>query len=76
VRFVFARCHRLGVDEKIMQASQARKSDLMRCVQQIFGLGEQFLGMFLRQELHETLRADACPAGEQPLKVILAQADG
>ena len=37
---------------------------------------EQFLGVFLGQELHEAFGADACPAGEQSLEVILAQADG
>ena len=32
--------------------------------------------MFLRQKLHEAFGADACPGGEEALKVVFAQADG
>ena len=74
-RLVFSGSDGLGGDKKIMQASQARKSDLVGGIQQVFGLAEQFLGAFLGQVLQEALGADACPACEHPLKMIFTQSD-
>ncbi len=74
-RFVLTRCNSLCGHKQIMQASQAGKPHLVGGVQQVFGPAEQFLGAFLGQELQKTLGTDPGPAGEQSLKVILAQTD-
>ena len=74
-RFVFSGSDRFGGDEKIVEASQARKPDLIGGIQQVFGLIEQFLCAFLGQILQESFRADTCPACEHPLKVIFTQSD-
>jgi hypothetical protein len=43
-------------------------------LQQVLGSLQQSAGVYLGDELQESLGADACPAGEQALEVELAQA--
>jgi hypothetical protein len=74
-RSVLARRNGFSGDKKLVQAAQARKSELMRGVQQVFRTVEQFLRAFLCQELHEALRTDSRPAREDPLEVGFAQTE-
>ena len=70
---VLAGRHRLGVHEQVVQPARAGKARLVGDGQQVAGLRQQGFDVLLGQVLQEALGADAHPAREQALEVVLAQ---
>ena len=63
------------MNEEIVKPTGTRQARLERGVKDAPRLPQESFGVVERQELNEALRADARPAAEESLEVVVAQAD-